>query len=70
MAATYQTKHGTVTASRPYFSFILGRDAIDLTLIKPENERDGWGISRAFRADIALTPELFQSFADAAMEKM
>lgn len=70
MAATYQTKYGTVTASRPYFSFVLGREAIDLTLIKPENENDGWGISRAVRSDIELTPELFQLFANDAVGKM
>lgn len=70
MAATYQTEHGAVTASRPYFSFILGREAIDLTLIKPENENDGWGISRAVRSDTALTPELFLSFAKEAAERL
>ncbi|WP_153448762.1 hypothetical protein [Vibrio algicola] len=70
MAATYKTEYGTVTASRPYFSFISGREAIDLTLIKPENENNGWGISRAVRSDVELTPELFLSFAQEAAERL
>ncbi|EPP2134047.1 hypothetical protein ACUNB3_001983 [Vibrio alginolyticus] len=46
MAATIDTQFGQVTTSAPYFSHQLGCEVINLTLIKPENESNGWGISR------------------------
>lgn len=70
MAATYQTKHGTVTASRPYFSFTACREVIDLTLITPENEKTGWGVSCSYSQDVELTPELFESFASEAVKRI
>ncbi|MDO6707960.1 hypothetical protein [Photobacterium sp. 1_MG-2023] len=61
MTATYETQHGAVTVSAPYFSFILCREVISLTLIKDGNQ--GWGVSKEIRADTEISPELFQLFA-------
>lgn len=68
MAATFKTQYGTVTASKPYFSFIAYREVIDITLIPFENEESGWGVSRSFHPETELTPEFFNTFAKEAAE--
>lgn len=62
--ATFQTELGAVTAKGPYFSFIRGREVIQLTFIKPENEENGYGVSKEFPSDINLSPEFMTEFAE------
>ncbi|WGY45064.1 hypothetical protein [Vibrio sp. ABG19] len=67
MAATIDTQFGKVTTSAPYFSHQLACQVHNLTLVKPENVNNGWGISRECPANISLTPEFLTMFArDAA----
>ncbi|NAW60115.1 MULTISPECIES: hypothetical protein [unclassified Vibrio] len=67
MAATIDTQYGKVTTSEPYFSRQLLCQVRNLTLVKPENESNGWGISRECPAEITITPEFLNMFArDAA----
>ncbi|KDM92866.1 hypothetical protein [Photobacterium galatheae] len=61
MVTIYETQHGAVTVSAPYFSFVQCREVISLTLIKDGNQ--GWGVSKEFRADTEISPEFFQLFA-------
>ncbi|EKO3380845.1 hypothetical protein KW419_15955 [Vibrio fluvialis] len=63
MAATIDTQYGKVTTSAPYFSHQLMCLVHNLTLVKPENEENGWGISRECPANITLTPEFLTMFA-------
>ncbi|HFD4059204.1 TPA: hypothetical protein ACF3XS_002947 [Vibrio parahaemolyticus] len=62
--ATFQTELGAVTAKGPYFSFIQGREVIQLTFIKPENEENGYGVCKEFPSDISLSPEFMTDFAE------
>ena len=66
MANTFQTKHGTVTVGADYFSPNLMCQVFTLTLIKPENERNGYGVSREFPKELEKSPALFNQFADVA----
>ncbi|WP_136484661.1 hypothetical protein [Vibrio sp. H11] len=67
MAATIDTQYGKVTTSAPYFSHQLACQVHNLTLVKTENENNGWGVSRECPANISLTPEFLTMFArDAA----
>jgi len=66
MSAVTNTKHGAITVSKKYFSFILCREVFQLTLIKPENEENGYGVSKEFNADTPISRELFEQFAEEA----
>ncbi|TOG86686.1 hypothetical protein [Vibrio parahaemolyticus] len=70
MAATIDTQYGKVTTSEPYFSHNLMCLVYNLTLVKPENESNGWGVSRECPANISLTPEFTNMFARDAAEIM
>ncbi|HHY0479604.1 hypothetical protein [Vibrio parahaemolyticus] len=70
MAATIDTQYGKVTTSEPYFSHHSMCLVYNLTLVKPENESNGWGVSRECPANISLTPEFTNMFARDAAEIM
>lgn len=70
MAATIDTQFGEVSTSAPYFSHVLGCRVVNMTLVKPENKANGWGISRECPADISLTPEFLNMFAREATNVM
>ncbi|ELB2829391.1 MULTISPECIES: hypothetical protein [Vibrio harveyi group] len=66
--ATFQTELGAVTAKGPYFSFIQGREVVQLTFIKPENEANGYGVCKEFPSDISLSPEFMSNFAEQSVD--
>ncbi len=68
MGAITNTRHGAIMVSKKYFSFILCREVFQLTLFRPEDEKNGWGISKEFNADIPISRELFEQFAKEASE--
>ncbi|EGQ8449053.1 hypothetical protein GTP59_19830 [Vibrio alginolyticus] len=70
MAATIDTQFGQVTTSAPYFSHQLGCEVINLTLIKPENDNNGWGISRECPSNVSLTNQFLNMFARDAAQVM
>lgn len=67
---THQTEFGQVNISAPYFSHQLGCEVINLTLIKPENEKNGWGISRECPSNVSLTNQFLNMFARDAAQVM
>ena len=68
MTATIETWHGTVTISEPYFSMIRYKRVISLTLTKPENNGNGYGISKEFDEDFELSRAAIERFAMEASE--
>lgn len=67
---THDTKYGKVTTSGIYFSHLLGCKVKNLTLVKSENESNGWGVSRECPANLSLTPEFLNMFAREASQLM
>lgn len=67
---THQTEFGQVNISAPYFSFIALRNVRSLTLIKTENNGNGWGVSRELPEGLTITPEFLNMFAKEASELM
>lgn len=57
MKAEYDTEYGLVSVSK--LKSISGK-VVTLTLVKPENTGNGWGVSRTMRLD----GEIYQKVAD------
>ncbi len=67
MPSTIDTQYGKVIASTPYYSFTKWEDVISLTLIKPENQDNGYGVSKEFReSELKLNRKFIDSFAKEA----
>lgn len=70
MAATTDTQFGHVTTSAPYFSHQLGCEVVNLTLVKPENKSNGWGVSKECPSNVTLTKQFLNMFAKDAAQVM
>jgi hypothetical protein len=49
---------------------LLHRKAVPLTLIKPENEPDGWGVSKSYPEPVEITVDLIINFSEEAAKVM
>lgn len=65
MASEYKTEYGLVTISKPSS---ISRKLITLTLVKPENTSNGWGVSRTLKIDNEINQKLADDFARDASE--
>ncbi len=65
MKTEYDTKYGLVTVSKP--KSISGK-VVTLTLVKPENASNGWGVSRTLKIDKEVTQHVADDFAKNASE--
>jgi hypothetical protein len=65
---TYQTQHGTVAVSIPYFSCDMETNVVELTLSKPASisKPVSRTASREIPAGLSITPELVELFAQEA----
>ncbi len=69
MPSTIDTQYGKVVASTPYYSFTKWEDVISLTLIKPENQNNGYGVSKEFReSELKLNRKFIDAFAQEASQ--
>ncbi|MFH0263839.1 hypothetical protein ACGRH2_25865 [Vibrio barjaei] len=50
MSLSVDTRYGKVTVSKPYYSFILWGEVVSVTLFKPENCPNGYGVCKEFVA--------------------
>ncbi len=68
MAATIDTEFGQVSVSNSYYSNAMFMNVVNLTLIKPENKENGYGVCREVPANLSITPELASMFAREASQ--
>lgn len=48
MSLSLDTRHGKVTVSNPYYSFTCWREVVSVTLLKTENNSNGYGICKEY----------------------
>ena len=70
MEKVLETRHGKVLIGKSEYCMLLHQKAINLKLIKPENESDGWGISKSFPEPVEITVDLILNFSEEASQLM
>jgi flavin-dependent dehydrogenase len=60
------TRHGKVLIGKSEYSEILFKKAKSLTLVKPENEKDGFRVTRYFAEPIEFTNDMIVEFSEEA----
>ncbi|WPC72962.1 hypothetical protein [Vibrio porteresiae] len=68
MAKVISTQFGTVTVSDEYFSTLCFMNVVNLTLIKPENDKNGYGVCREIPSGVSITESFVDMFASEASQ--
>ncbi len=70
MDKVFETRHGKVVIGKSDYCMLLHRKAVPLTLIKPENEAEGWGVSKSYPEPVEITVDLIINFSEEAAKVM